>query len=119
MLRLILIIRKALERKKNIKLELDAEIDNFYYYEKQSLMLMHWTPEQFDNTDYFELMRIMNAEKSETAEDLQPGNNLSDEELAKRHTSRQQLRKQSGLVDLSALVEKRKAELRKQQQEGG
>ena len=64
-------------------------------------------------------MRIMNAEKAETAEDLQPGHNLSDEELAKRHTSRQQLRKQSGLVDLSALVEKRKAELRKQQQEGG
>lgn len=77
------------------------------------MMRLHWTPDQFDSADFFELNRIMTAEKVETAEDFRAGGSLTDQQLAERHTNRSKLREQAGVKSLAALVQKHKASLAK------
>lgn len=75
------------------------------------MMRLHWTPDQFDSADFFELNRIMTAEKVETADDFRAGGSLTDQQLAERHTNRNKLREQAGVKSLAALVQKHKASL--------
>lgn len=101
--------QKAPSKKKrgsiqNTIIQLETQLDNLKYSEKQAIQYTHWTPAQFDEMDYFELNDIMAAEYTETVNDFQVANNLSDQELAERHTSRDRLARQAGRMSLQEAI---------------
>lgn len=98
--------KKAKGRLANTVIQLQTQLDNLKYAEKQAIQYTHWTPAQYDEMDYFELNDIMSAEYTETIDDLQVGHNLSDEQLGKMHTSRSALNRQAGRLSLDEAISK-------------
>lgn len=41
--------------------ELKNQLEDFDVYARDALMNMHWTADQFDDTDYYRLMQIVGA----------------------------------------------------------
>lgn len=105
-------LKKVRSNLRDNVLLLQDQLDNFYYNEQQTLVRLHWTPQQFDDADFFELNKIMSAEKVDSVSDFRAGGSLTDEELAERHTSRSKLREQAGVKSLSEIIAKRKAKLK-------
>lgn len=100
---------------------MQTQLDNLKYAEKQAIQYTHWTPQQYDEMDYFELNDIMSAEYTETIDDLQVGHDLSDEQLDKMHTNRSALNRQAGRLSLDEAISKVKQYKKNQelQKKGG
>ena len=104
--------RKAKIKMDNTVIKLQNQIDTLMFAEKQALQIMHWTPVDYDDMDFFELQDIMSAEEVETAGSIKPAGDLTDSELAERHTSRSKLRKEAGIQTLSEAIARAKAKQR-------
>lgn len=102
------ILRKAISKLKNTQLLLQDQLDAFYYNEQQCMLRMTWDTETFDNQDFFELNKVMSAEKVDTISDFQTGAGLSDGELLERHTSREKLEKQAGMQSIAGAIQHHK-----------
>ncbi|UXE90210.1 hypothetical protein [Limosilactobacillus reuteri] len=112
--------KKAKSRLANTVIQLQTQLDNLLYAEKQAIQYTHWTPEQFDDMDYFELNEIMSSEYTETIDDLQVGHNLSNEDLSKMHTNKQRLNHEAGRLSLNEAIQKVKQyKANQQSQKGG
>lgn len=75
------------------------------------MLRMHWDIKTFDDQDYFELNKVMSAEKVESVQDFQTGSNLTEQELIDRNTSREQLDKQAGMQTLAAAIQHHKSRI--------
>ncbi len=43
--------------------ELQNQLEDFDLYAKDVIINLHWTTEQFDETDYYRLMQVFNAKE--------------------------------------------------------
>lgn len=112
--------KKAKSRLANTVIQLQTQLDNLLYAEKQAIQYTHWTPEQFDQMDYFELNEIMSSEYTETIDDLQVGHDLTGEQLSKMHTTKDRLNHQAGRLSLNEAIQKVKQyKANQQSQKGG
>ena len=111
--------KKAKSRLANTVIQLQTQLDNLLYAEKQAIQYTHWTPEQFDQMDYFELNEIMSSEYTETIDDLQVGHDLSNEDLSKMHTTKDRLNHQAGRLSLNKAIQKVKQYKANQQSKKG
>lgn len=103
----------------NTVIQLQTQLDNLLYAEKQAIQYTHWTPEQFDQMDYFELNEIMSSEYTETIDDLQVGHDLTGEQLSKMHTTKDRLNHQAGRLSLNEAIQKVKQYKENQQSKKG
>ncbi|PEG89563.1 hypothetical protein CP358_01180 [Lactobacillus sp. UMNPBX7] len=112
--------KKAKSRLANTVIQLQTQLDNLLYAEKNAIQYTHWTPAQFDDMDYFELNEIMSSEYTETIDDLQVGHNLSNEDLSKMHTTKDRLNHEAGRLSLNEAIQKVKQyKANQQSQKGG
>ena len=90
---------------------LQDQIDGFYYTEQQCLVHLKMDPKTFDAQDFFEMNRVMTAQKVDSVSDFQTGAGLSDEQLLERNTSREELDKQAGMQTIAGAIAHRKSRL--------
>lgn len=76
-------------------------------------------PKTFDSQDFFEMNRVMSAQKVDSVQDFQTGAGLSDEQLMERNTSREELDKQAGMQTIAGAIAHRKARLAAQKAKSG
>ncbi|WP_229408655.1 hypothetical protein [Limosilactobacillus reuteri] len=64
---------------------------------------MHWTVDEYDNADYFDLNDILRAQPVNDPASLLPGSSMSDKDLQDQHITRARFLHESGGMSLSDL----------------
>lgn len=87
----------------NLYYTLKAQVENLKYAEQQALVHMHWTVDDYDNADYFDLNDILRAQPVNDPASLLPGSSMSDQDLQDQHITRARFLHESGGMSLSDL----------------